>query len=385
MDSLFQRSGGTGRAAAALLALLLAAGMAGCGREETPEPAAPDAAETADEAVARIRETAEIVVAEAMRKASETAMAVARSEKDPTERPYPRPEGDEISAMTFNLNQYRLVVRDDSGELEPKPKEEAARIIAVIRSVAPDVLLVQEMGDPAAWAEFKYALRQAGLSYTAEEYLQRGRQDLNLALLSRLPIVERNSHVDGKYSIGPAQFPILRGVLDVTVEAEGGYRLRVMGVHLKSKVFHSFGQTEMRRAESRLVGGYVRDVLDADAEANLLVMGDFNDEPGTLPLREVSTYKRRPLLFDLRPLDYAGDAWTHTMGNDVYHRIDYALASKGLLPEIDLEKTYVVRSPLLEKATDHRPLVVTLHAAERPAEMAPDLEARRPIPILEND
>jgi endonuclease/exonuclease/phosphatase family metal-dependent hydrolase len=370
----------------AALAVLALASTA-CFREDPapPEPAPPAPAESVDEAVERIRATAEAVVSEAVSRAAASARRAEALATNAFVHPYPLPGEGEFSVMSFNLNQYRLAIRDDDSEPTPKPKVEAASLVAVIRAVDPDILFVQEMGDDAAWAEFKYALRQAGLLYNDEEYLRRGRQDLNLALLSRFPVVSRDSHVDDHYTIGPTQLPVLRGVMDVTVEPAPGYRLRLIGCHLKSKVFHSFGQTEMRRAESRIVGGYVRDALAAGTNVNLLVLGDFNDGPDSLPVREITTYKRQPLLFDLRPVDYAGDAWTHATGDDLYQRIDYAFASPGLLPEVDLEKTYVVRSPLLAAASDHRPLVVTLHADDRPASEAPDLSARRPLAILEND
>ena len=136
----------------------------------------------------------------------------APAEQAPAASAFPRAAEGEFSVMTFNLNQYALVSRDgDPDTLEPKPREEAAAIIEAIRQAAPDVLAVQEMGDPAAWAEFKYSLRNAGLDYGHEEYLRRGKHELNIAVLSRFPIVEKNSHTDDTYTIGPAQFPVLRG------------------------------------------------------------------------------------------------------------------------------------------------------------------------------
>ena len=298
---------------------------------------------------------------------------------------FPRPGPGEFSVMTFNLNQYALLDRDGNADtLEPKPPEEAGSIVEVIRQVSPDVLAVQEMGDPAAWAEFKYSLRQAGLDYGHEEYLRRGKSVLNMAVLSRFPIVATNSHVDDVYTIGPTKFPVMRGIIEIDLEIHPQYRLRLMVAHLKSKVFHSFGQAEMRRAEARLLNNRVRDAL-ADAGVNLLVVGDFNDDPSSATLRDIATYKRQRILHDLRPMDAVGDAWTHRENNDAYHRIDYMLASAGLLPEVVPEKTYVVRSPLLLRASDHRPLVATFVAAERGTETAPDLSQRLPPEIPQND
>ncbi|HXK79869.1 MAG: endonuclease/exonuclease/phosphatase family protein [Kiritimatiellia bacterium] len=299
---------------------------------------------------------------------------------------FPRAVAGEYSVMTFNLHQYALLDRDgNSDTLEPKPREETEAIINAIQAAAPDILAVQEMGDPAAWAEFKYNLRQAGLDYPHEEYLRRGKSDLNIAVLSRFPIVERQSHTSDTYTIGPAQFPILRGVIDITIEINPDYRLRLMVAHLKSKVFHSFGQAEMRRSEARLLNNHVRDALRENPEVNLLVVGDFNDDPSSAAVREIRTYKRETLLHDLRPTDAVGDAWTHRQNDDVYHRIDFMLASRGLLPEVLPDKCYAVRAPGLERASDHRPIVATFAATERGAESAPDLSARIPPEIPQND
>jgi endonuclease/exonuclease/phosphatase family metal-dependent hydrolase len=302
------------------------------------------------------------------------------------EAPFPRPAAGEFSVMTFNLNQYALLDRDgDADTLEPKPPEEAGSIVEVIRQVSPDVLAVQEMGDPAAWAEFKYSLRQAGLDYPHEEYLRRGRSVLNLAVLSRFPVVATNSHVDDVYTIGPTKFPVMRGIVEIDLEVHPQYRLRLMVAHLKSKVFHSFGQAEMRRNEARLLNNHIRRALESDPDVNLLVVGDFNDTPASAALRDIASYKRRRILHDLRPVDAVGDAWTHRQNDDTYHRIDYMLASPGLLPEVVPDKTYVVRSPRLAGASDHRPLVATFVAAERGAETAPDLSKRLPPEIPQND
>jgi endonuclease/exonuclease/phosphatase family metal-dependent hydrolase len=310
----------------------------------------------------------------------------APAEQAPAASAFPRAAEGEFSVMTFNLNQYALVSRDgDPDTLEPKPREEAAAIIEAIRQAAPDVLAVQEMGDPAAWAEFKYSLRNAGLDYGHEEYLRRGKHELNIAVLSRFPIVEKNSHTDDTYTIGPAQFPVLRGFIDIVIEVNPGYRFQLIVAHLKSKVFHSFGQAEMRRNEARLLGNHVRAALKANASVNLLVVGDFNDEPASAPLREIKTYKRQALLHDLRPTAPGGEAWTRRLGEDIYHRVDYMLVSDGMLPEVVLDKTYVMCMPELLRASDHRPLVMTFVAREMSPEAAPDLSTRTPPEILDND
>ncbi len=298
----------------------------------------------------------------------------------------PRPGEGEFSVMTFNLHQYRLSDPGESAEgLVPQPRPGVEGLFRVIQQVSPDILAVQEMGDPPAWADFKHRLRQHGLEYRYEDYQRQDPDDLNLAVLSRYPIVGRHPRTNDIYTIGPFKNPVRRGFIELEIEINPAYRFRLMTAHLKSKLFHEYGQAEMRRNEARLLGNHVRSALHANPHVNLLVVGDFNDVPGSRPLREVLTYQNESILFDLRPTDDAGDAWTQRVESDTHHRVDYMLVNAGMLREVVLDKTYAVRSPLLLNASDHRPLVATFVAQERPADAAPDLSTREPPLFPTND
>ncbi len=378
-----------------LIALCALPFLAACAPEE-PD----DNASAAPQQVATVAAVALPASAPAPTDSAQSATADnARSDDaTPAEVP-PRPAVDspyadrfatdgEVSVMTFNVHQYGL--RSDPADpavLVPKPPPEAAAIVETIRLASPDILILQEMGGPDAWAEFRFRLREAGLTaYAYDAYLRRGRHDLNLALLSRYPIVANNSHVDDTYTIGPAQFPVMRGFLDVVIQITPDYSLHILGAHLKSKVFHSFGSPEMRRNEARLLGNHVRNALRDNPDDNLLVLGDFNDDFSSAPLRNIMKEKSRPILFDLRPTDASGAAWTHRDASDTYTRIDYILVSAGLLPEAIPEKIYIPEALHLPIASDHRPLVATFIAAERSPD-APllDISTRIPPSLPTND
>jgi len=225
---------------------------------------------------------------------------------------FPRPDKGEFSVMTFNVHQYALVSPDENSDtLEPKPREETEALIEIIRQVSPDILAVQEMGNPAAWDDFKARLRNAGLDYTSEEYLRNDPEDRNIALLSKFPIVAHNSHTNDLYTIGPTQFPVRRGIIEVDIDITPTYSLRLLVAHLKSKLFHEYGQAEMRRNEARLLCNHVRASLKENPNINLLVVGDMNDDPSSSPLKEILQYQNKPILRDLRPEDASGSAWTY--------------------------------------------------------------------------
>ncbi len=280
--------------------------------------------------------------------------------------PVPRPPAaarGEISVATWNLRRYALDDRDGDGQAnDPKPEAERAAVAAVLARVSPDVLAVQEIGNPAVLQEFLYRLREAGLDYPHVEYPGTGVPESRQALLSRLPVVGRRAHADDAYTIGERRVRVLRAFIDVDLETPGGYRFRVLAVHLKSKTFHPLGQTEMRRSEARLLARHVRRALADDPEARLVVLGDFNDAPDSAPLRALLEGEPPPLR-DPRPADPFGDVWTYFFdGPDTYARIDYLLVSARMAEDLVAEKTRVVRDPLAAVASDHRPLAAVFRA-----------------------
>lgn len=276
-----------------------------------------------------------------------------------------RADSDQFSVMTYNLHQYALMDRDGGGELDdPKPLDERLALVRLISDERPDVLFMQEMGGEDQFKAFRDSLRSAGLDYPYFELLQRGRFESNLALLSRFPIVSVQHRTNDWYSIGPAKVPVARGFLDVDIQVNPTYRFRLLGAHLKSKVYSPLGQTEMRRNEARLLNKAVREILEENPQVNLLVAGDLNDDYNSSPLREVAG-RRGGQMTDLRPVDSGGDAWTcFSSSTDSYSRFDYLFVSEGMLPEVVRERTHVVRSPLTYMASDHRPVIGFFRAVE---------------------
>ena len=275
------------------------------------------------------------------------------------------PEAETFSVMTYNVHQYALMDRDGGGEADdPKPREARDAVIQLIAAERPDVIALQEMGDEIIFSQFQTALRDAGLNYPHTELLHRGTIEVNLAVLSRFPIVSVQHRTNDWYSIGRANVPVARGFIDVDIQVSPSYRFRLMNAHLKSKVYSSLGQTEMRRNEARLLNKAVRDILEENPEINLLVVGDMNDDYASAPLREVAG-RRGGELIDLRPLDSAGDAWTYFHAStDTHSRFDYLFVNEGMKPEVIEERTRVVRDPLTYRASDHRPVIGVFRSAD---------------------
>jgi len=275
------------------------------------------------------------------------------------------PETDSFSVMSYNVKQYAFMDRDGGGQDDdPKPQAERDAVVKLIVAARPDVLALQEMGDEIIFSRFRQALRDAGLNYPYAELLQRGKIEVNLAVLSRFPIVSVQHRTNDWYSIGPAKVQVARGFMDIDIQVNPAYRFRLMNAHLKSKVYSSLGQTEMRRNEARLLNKAVRNILEESPDINLLVVGDMNDHYASAPLREVAG-RRGGELMDLRPVDSAGDAWTHFQAStDSHSRFDYLFVSEGMKSEVIEERTRVVRDPLTYTASDHRPIIGVFRVVE---------------------
>jgi len=284
--------------------------------------------------------------------------------QSPGRRPTAQTLPDEFSIMTYNLRHYSLEDRDGDGlPSEPKPLTEREAVVDLVARWRPDILAVQEIGSEV-FQEFRRLLRTRGLEYPWSELLVRPGSRIGLAVLTRFPITHRQPRLDQTYRIGTNELYVLRGFLDVEIQIREDYRLRLVVAHLKSKVFHPMGQTEMRRNEARLLHAVVSELLNARSNLNLLVVGDLNDTPDSAPIRRL-TSEDEPRLYDLRPADEWGDVWTYFhRASDTYSRIDYALASAGILPEFVRERSRAVRDPGVYRASDHRPLFLVFKARE---------------------
>lgn len=269
--------------------------------------------------------------------------------------------------MTYNLRRFGYEDRDRDGRRNDfKPEVEIQAVLAVIGQVRPDVLALQEVGEGDSFDILIRRLKEAGLDYPHSDFFILPPMTIGLGLLSRFPITGRHHITNETYTIGGVELPVRRGFMVVDIQVNPRYKFRLFNVHLKSKVFHPAGQSEMRRNEARLLGKHVRRTIDRQKNLNVMVVGDMNDSFNSSTLREV--IGRPPYLFDLRPRDFLGDLWTHFFPDEeVYSRIDYILVNEAMKPEVVTSKCFVVRHPLAATASDHRPVVAIISATDRQA------------------
>jgi endonuclease/exonuclease/phosphatase family metal-dependent hydrolase len=137
---------------------------------------------------------------------------------------------------------------------------------------------------------------------------------------------------------------------------------------------------ELRLEEAKILREIVDKRLAEKPDANLVVLGDLNDNYNSKAIKEV-VGRGKTKLTDTRPAEKNGDnlpnptnpnhaprneAWTHYYGvEDSYSRIDYLLLSPGMSREWIKEQTHIPVIPNWGIGSDHRPLLATFEAENR--------------------
>ena len=277
----------------------------------------------------------------------------------------------EIVVASYNLENF---VGDDTAQQNaagrhtaPKTEKAIAAVVRIVKEISPDILGVCEMGSPAEFAVFQQRLQESGLAYAESEYVQAADPDRHVALLSRYPIVARHSEADLSFEVNGVPRKMGRGILDVTVQVQPGYELRLVGVHLKSKLVIMEGEALVRRHEASLVRQHLDAILNADPQARLLLYGDLNDTRNEPPILEIAGPRGSPThLNEVPARDSVGDRWTqYWKVADLYSRIDYFFASRALQHDILPAKSTVYRSDYWNEASDHRPIYLSILPGRR--------------------
>ncbi len=282
-----------------------------------------------------------------------------------------------VRLVTYNVENYLLAAR---GGREVKPEAARAKVAEILAGLRPDIIALQELGGPAALEDLGRRLQRLGLEYPHRELVQGYDKYIQVGLLSRHPIVERRPHTRDNFLLSGRRFRVSRGILEVEIAVGPRYRLHVFTAHLKSRrPIPEADEAEMRLEEARILREKIDARLRENPRANIVVLGDLNDTKDSEPVR-LLLGRGRDRLVDVRPAERNGDSgytpnprwqprtvtWTHYYGvEDSYSRIDYILLHPNAAKEWVAEETYIATAPDWGLASDHRPLLVTLEAADQ--------------------
>ncbi len=278
---------------------------------------------------------------------------------------------------TYNLDNY---LDAPAGTRPAKSADGRAKIREGLRALNADVVALQEMGGTNALLELRAGLKAEGLDYPHWEHVSGFDTNIHVAVLSRFPFTARRPHTNDSFLLLGRRFRVSRGFAEVDVQVNARYTFTLITAHLKSRrEVPEADEAELREAEAAILREKISARLKANPDANLVVLGDFNDVTDSRSTRTLMG-RGNLRLVDTRPAEQNGDdapnpnpryeprriTWTHHYGKeDTYSRIDYILLSRGMEKEWNRKETCVLTLSNWGVGSDHRPIVAGFVAEER--------------------
>ena len=278
---------------------------------------------------------------------------------------------------TYNVDNYLAEATDTRSV---KPAEAKAKVREGIRALKPDVLALEEMGGTNALLELRDSLKAEGLDLPFWEHVSGFDTNIHVAILSKFPFTARRPHTDDSFLLSGRRYRVSRGFAEVDVQVNTNYSFTLIAAHLKSKrVVAQADEAELRLEEAKLLREKIDALLTVTPNANLIVLGDFNDTKDSASTKAVIGRGKHKLV-DTRPSERNGDntpspnpaweprniTWTHYYGkDDAYSRIDFILLSPGMAREWVKNETYVLSIANWGVASDHRPIMATFEVANK--------------------
>src|SRR6185436_6780660 len=97
---------------------------------------------------------------------------------------------------TYNINNYLLA---QTGSRPAKTAESKAKVREALRAMNADVVALQEVGGSEALQELRTSLQQDGLVYPHWEHVTAHDTNIQVAVLSRFPILARKPHTNDTF------------------------------------------------------------------------------------------------------------------------------------------------------------------------------------------
>jgi endonuclease/exonuclease/phosphatase family metal-dependent hydrolase len=282
-----------------------------------------------------------------------------------------------VHVATYNVENYL----DQPTESRRFVKSDAAKskIRESIRALNPDVIALEEMGSTNALLELRGSLKKDGLDFPFWEYVSGADTNIHVAVMSKFPIVTRHPHTNDSFLLDGRRFRVSRGFAEVEIRAATNFTFTLIAAHLKSRrPSPAADEAEQRLQEAKILRGIVDAKLARDPNANLVVLGDFNDVKSSASTKEIIG-RGKLKLTDTRPAERNGDTdasenpryepravtWTHYYGvEDTYSRIDYIFLSPALTRHWLKHGTYILTPPNWGTGSDHRPITIAFSTDE---------------------
>ncbi len=258
-----------------------------------------------------------------------------------------------MRVMTWNVKNL-FDSEDDPDTFDDVPSDaDVVRKLndleAVIRSVNPDFVALQEVENEAIVGRLAEQVSDLGYEHygVVDAFDGRG---IDVGYMTRLPLAGSpmvTSHIGERFPLpdGSDETYYTRDALEVFVDV-GGATVGVIIVHFRSM---RDGGADIRQAEA----AYTTQIAEARIDSGLdhiLLVGDVNDVPGSLPYEEIAGSGS---LTDLTLGVPEDDRWTFVFSG-VRRQFDYIFASPAM--EAAANDVIILHNGDVSAASDHEPV-----------------------------
>jgi endonuclease/exonuclease/phosphatase family metal-dependent hydrolase len=297
-------------------------------------------------------------------------LAAAACDSDPTETnttssgtggalPDPVP----LSIVTWNVQNFVNAVHDSDvsqEEIDPGWPAHRAAVGKVLRSIdasiGTDILVLQEVEHEAVLHELNDLELDSVYSHirVIDGNDPRG---IDVGVMSKVALDPIISHKDESFpELSNANGPTYRYARDC-LEMHltfNGRPLVLLGVHYKAK---QNDDPQKRLAEAQHTRGIADAITAAAPNAGVLILGDFNDLPGSPPYE--ATVGQEPDIYrNAAEAVAAADRWTFEY-QGAKELVDQQMLNGLFHDRLDPAAVRILHGPEAQAASDHAPFIAT--------------------------
>lgn len=272
-----------------------------------------------------------------------------------------------LRIATYNVENLFDGIRDNphNPKEKPKSKRQLQALAKTFHVMNADVVVMQEVESLRTLRTFRdQYLKDMGYreAVVVEGNDKRG---IDVALLSRLPVISVKSHKQVKFQVAGRMRGFSRDLLQVQVKAPTNYSFTIFAAHLKAKHGGLRADT-VRAAEAQAIQHILTTFQHENPRANFLLMGDLNDTPEAIPLKSLLSPTNSLGLVDLVAFELGIKPTVFTYHPKKYRsRIDYILVSPAMMPEYRARSVTILQYPEAYLASDHLPILAEFFPQER--------------------
>lgn len=286
-----------------------------------------------------------------------------------------------IRIMSYNIKDFWLrfdgesgSITNEGGGLNERDLEKLEIIAGIINKKKPDIIGILECASLAELLFFNERFLEGQYKCWSFRAYDSRTFGIPLGLM-----VKKNLQVNSVGLVEPRSFSS-RGILVADILKEN-YEFMLILVHLKSKIENKLGESALKRdKQGERLREIIREKLEINLGANIIICGDFNDSLGqddqekAANVEDLMAKIARPIelsdgtqivvhstSLEHQDLDINGQLWTEKSKRYGVIQFDYFFLTEGANNEfLELDHIYPEEFSNILKASDHIPIVLDI-------------------------